>query len=181
MAPAADPVRLVELRQQELPNLVELWGKRLEVPADSRIDGRKLLHALARQESTSGRDGGHARVEKAYQPGGGLHRRHVVELFAAYGDAAVASWSSWQIMYPTAWELGMRGQPWDLWDDGEAGKWVVRFIERRAFRKGARTVREVADAYNSGTHRDAFQPKRYMDRVERFYMEALLGPPGVQA
>ncbi len=158
-------------RQSALPGIIDQFAPDLAkvMPAGCELNPVALLTALARQESTMGLHGGRSRVEKAYQLGGALCRRHALDLVKAYGDAAASSWSSWQIMYVTAWEMGYRGKPWGLWRDGGAVSWVIQYMRRRAFARGALTISEVADAYNSGTHRDEVKPQHYMDRVTQFY------------
>ena len=172
----------VAARQAALPEIIRVNAAALRpIPAvGSTMRHADLLTAIAHAESSFGIHGGRLRTEPAYLPAsrlpgtkdGFLFRRHVRDLFGLYGDAACGSWSSWQIMYPTAWELGFRGAPWGLADDAEAIKWVVKFLNVRAFGRGAETVRQVADAYNSGDHRDRFQPTAYMDEVEHYYEEA---------
>jgi hypothetical protein len=72
-------------------------------------------------------------------------------------------------MYPTAYELGFNASPWTLWDDIVAVPWIVKYINVRA--RGAQTVEQIADAYNSGSFRDSFKPAHYIDRVTCFYHE----------
>ena len=111
-----------EQREERLPSLIRAHASLLTLPPD--LGGEALLAALATQESDFGLLGGRSRVEPAYQPGGGIYRKHVIDLYADYGDAAASSWSSWQIMFVAAWEIGFRGPPWALWDDQVAIKWV---------------------------------------------------------
>jgi hypothetical protein len=41
------------------------------------------------------------------------------------------------------------------------------------------TVRDWADAWNSGSCRDAYLPKSYMDHVEAFYNASVMPSPNV--
>lgn len=169
-----------EERGKELDPLIRMAGPALEA---GDVNGTALLAALAWKESSFGRDGGHPRIEPAYRPNGALHRAHVPALYALYGDCAAASWSSWQIMFPTAVELGYAGEPWGLWEDRTAVLWVIAYIER-AVKRGAATVEQIADAYNSGSHKDRFVPEAYVrglrshyDRmVRQLEADAPLGP-----
>lgn len=156
--------RLVDLVHDRAPELVPLPGGMIP---------EALLAAVAWRESKLGLVAG-SRVEPSYLHrerfgGGGLYRAHVPDLVKVYGDSAASSWSSFQIMFPTAWELGYRGTPWGLDDDAVAITWAMEFIRVRALRKGAVTVEEVADAYNSGTHRDSFVPETYVAAVVNHY------------
>jgi hypothetical protein len=83
-------------------------------------------------------------------------------IYAAFGDAGASSWSSFQILYVAAWELGCDLAPWMLHDDATALTWVIRHLDRRVFTAGARTVAEIADAYNSGSHTDGNVPAEYI-------------------
>lgn len=164
-----------EDRRARLVDLILARAPDLDLPGELRPEA--LLGAIAWQESQLGLVAG-ARVEPAYLPrrrfaGGGLYRRHVVALVTVYGDAAAASWGAFQIMFPTAWELGYRGAPWDL-DDDEAGiYWTIKYIRRRALERGAITVEQIADAYNSGTHLDRFVPDVYVAGVTTHYQRIL--------
>lgn len=171
--------QLQRARQEALPDIIRRHAAELRPPIGSDIGPARLLTAIAHVESSFGVHGGRLRVEPAYLPAsrlpgtndGPLFRRHVRDLYAAYGDAACGSWSSWQIMYPTAWELGFRGAPWGLADDEKAIVWVCAYLNVRAFGRGAETVAQVADAYNSGDHRDRFVPTRYIEEVQHHYDE----------
>ena len=157
-------------RSQQLDDLIfkEARGLQEDIPGDIVADA--LLAAIAWRESGFGKHGGYPRVEQAYRPGGKLYRLHMPALYNLYGDAAASSWSSFQIMFPTAAELGYRGEPWDLWDDTVAIYWVKKFLVRAADR-GAKTVEEFADAYNSGSHKDRFKPHEYMADIKARYSQ----------
>jgi len=167
-------------RIEALPDIIRRHAAELRTPIGSDIGPARLLIAIAKVESSFGVHGGRLRVEPAYLPAsrlpgthdGPLFRRHVRDLFALYGDAACGSWSSWQIMYPTAWELGFRGEPWDLFDDEKAIVWVCAYLNVRAFGRGAKTLADMADAYNSGDHRDRFVPTRYIEEIQHHYDQA---------
>lgn len=166
---------LLAAREDRRARLVDLVHDRAGelAPLPGGMVPEALLGAIAWRESKLGLVAG-SRVEPSYLHrerfgGGGLYRAHVPDLVRVYGDSAASSWSSFQIMFPTAWELGFRGAPWTLDDDAVAVGWAMEYVRVRALRKGAVTVEEVADAYNSGSHRDAFVPGTYVAAVANHY------------
>ena len=160
-----------QARRNRLPAVIERWAPKLQEIIPPDLNATALLTALAWQESLFGILGGRSRVEPGYRPKGAYYREHVLTLYDDFGDAAASSWSSWQVMYPTAWELGFRAYPWDLRDDGIAVAYVLRYIDRRAVQRGAVTVEKIARAYNSGTHEGP--ETDYMRRVRRYYDKAV--------
>ena len=142
------------------------------------INPRALLMAIATVESDGGYYGGVLRVENSYADRG--RRYFNKDLYKMYGDAGAGSWSSWQIMYPTARELGFIGEPWMLWYDSVAIDWVIKYIENRIIRKANRigevvTVRMVADGYNSGTPFDKNIPMQYIAKMMSAYDKEIKG------
>jgi len=144
------------------------WGGKIDCPKD--VDGGALLLALAEVESSGGTNA-IPRFERAYSIGGYYYRRasHVRELWKRWGDWASCSYSSWQIMFVTATELGFSGSPQDLRRDPLAIPFVVKYLNVRAFAKGATTVAQAADAYNSGSFADAMVPADYIAKVQAAY------------
>lgn len=146
------------------------YGPTLEKEAPW-LDGECLLKAIAMNESAYGAYNV-PKFEKAYSLGGVYGNR---ALWAKHGDWAACSYSSWQIMYPTAIELGFTGSPIDLRQDRTAIYYVVELILRRCIRKGATEIRQVFDMYNSGSFRDSIVPQTYIDKgilnYERFHTE----------
>jgi len=143
----------------------------LHIPGGCDLEPQALLAALAWQESTFGLHGGQSRVERAYCRGGTYYdgSSEVRDLWACYGSCAAASWSSWQILYVAAFELGFDLPPWRLFDDHIAFEWVIRYLDKRVLSKGATTVEDFADAYNSGTHRDSIVPVDYIKSFAQHY------------
>ena len=93
------------------------------------------------------------RFESAYSIGGYYCRRakHVRELWRKWGDWASCSYSPWQILYVVANELGYEGSPEYLRDPATAGKFVVLYLNRRIFKRGAKTIaRAIAVARIQG-------------------------------
>lgn len=137
-------------------------------------DPEKVLLALVAMESAGGRRAV-PRHEKSYDRGGKWFNADLARL---WGSWAACSYSSFQIMYPVAVELGFDPQrsPGDLHDDEVAIHWVLAYIQKRIIDKGATSVRDFADAYNSGSHRDSFVPVAYVNGFVKAYKEAGGGP-----
>lgn len=165
------------LLRTDLAELIAAQGRHLKTPPG--IDAARLLGALALVESSGGHDRA-PRFEPAYGPDGRYfaHSDLVKRLYRDFGAHAACSYSSWQILYVTAVELGYAGVPGCLFEDGSAlglcndqvalGM-VMRYIEARAFGRGALAVSAVADAYNSGNHLDDNRPEPYIAKVSAAY------------
>ena len=112
----------------------------------------------------------------AYCPGGYYYKKspEVRELWKRWGDSAACSYSSFQILYVVAIELGFGGSPIDLWYDEEACPLVVKFLNHRVIEKNPRNLQDIADAYNSGTHRDRHIPHDYIRKFLTAYNEVQL-------
>lgn len=142
------------------------------------VNGPALLWAIAGTESTFGRDRLYARRERAYAPPRGKYYTDQVRaLYQQYGDLVPCSYGSFQVLYVTAWELGFRRHPIALQDEATCAQWAVTYIEQRALKRGATTLADVLDAYNSGTHRDRIVPARYIADTIGHYRETV-GPHG---
>lgn len=150
-----------------------------------KIDVDRLLRAIARKESRSG-ENNCPRFEASYIPKGlsftvqgrllvgtGRNVNGVVQpRWLKWGLQSAASFSSWQILYHTAADLGFDGPPHTLWDDSIALPWVRRRLAVIATRVPEQTVERYADAWNSGSARDANVPAEYIADLVRFYKEA---------
>jgi hypothetical protein len=138
-------------------------------------DGALVLWALAGVESSYGRDREEPRYEWSYSPGGPVYLKSstVRRLYERYGPAAACSYGSWQMMFPTAIDLGYTGPPGGLKDDATLAPLVVRYIARSQ----ALTLPDVADAYNSGTYRDNIRPLDYTAKVVSAYERGWDGGP----
>ena len=154
----------------ELRTLCTDLAPSLETPP--YMDGAALLRALAQVESSGGAQA-IPRFERAYSIGGYYYRRSkaVRELWAKWGDWAACSYSPWQILFVVATELGYDGSPAHLREPSVAGKYVVRYLNRRIFNRGARSVAQVADGYNSGSFADQMVPEAYIVKLEAAYRE----------
>jgi hypothetical protein len=143
------------------------------------VDPTRFLAALSMCES----NGGLYRVpkyENSYGPGGSYYSK---ELYSKWGAWSCCSYSSFQIMYPTALELGYLGNPVELHlKDDVALTYVKKYFERRVFPKTIRpiTIGDAADAYNSGTFLDANVPAKYVANFYMFYNELTLPEPEVK-
>jgi len=136
----------------------------------------RLLWAIAFIESA----GGALNVPKhepAYAPGGFYYKRkteggaRVRTLWNRWGDWAACSYSSFQILFVVAVELGFLGSPIDLWHDEEAIVWVVNLLNERIIEKKPESLEQIADAYNSGSFRDRHVPHEYIAKFIRAYDE----------
>lgn len=126
-----------------------------------------LLGSLAEVESEFGKYNV-PKHEASFDLGGRYANR---TLWAMHGSMAACSWSSFQLMFPVAVEMGFNPArpPWELSDDEVAIHFVVAYIQRRILRPGASSVEEFADAYNSGSFKDRFVPTDYVDRFRAAY------------
>ena len=141
----------------------------------SNLSGEKILTAIAVVESDFGKCN-RPRYEKSYDIGGtvynldksGLYRGKWLE----YGSLMACSYSSFQIMYMVACELGYKSSPIDLSNDEIAISWVIKLINRRILGvQNARLPQEIADAYNSGSCRDRFVPQVYVGKFMVVYAD----------
>ena len=137
---------------------------------DQPITGASILWVIAGLESIWGAKAKFCRSEKAFSHGGPYFH---VELWATYGVLASCSVGAWQVMVPVAWELGYRDDPWRLIDDPLiCGYWATEYIVRRSIQRDhAKTLTDILDGYNSGTHRDAHVPTAYIARGIEIYRE----------
>ena len=149
------------------------------------LNGYALLAAIAEVESSGGvnnypnfepywvPEGTSFTIEGRIQKGRHPSSNSIVRLrYEKYGMASGCSFSSWQILYHTAADMGYVGVPWDLWNDHFAINWVVKLLNRIQ-EAGADTLAEVADAYNSGTHKDRIVPKHYIAKIDAAYKRIL--------
>jgi hypothetical protein len=148
-------------------------GAKMLTPIVSFADPLALLGALAVVESSFG-EFNVPRFERAYAKEGHLFNYDQLQRYKKWGAWACCSYSSFQIMYPVACELGFDSEPWrrspaDLWNDDIAVLWVVEYIKRRCVARGVKTVEEFADCYNSGYHKDKNVPYEYIKEFRTAY------------
>jgi hypothetical protein len=140
---------------------------------DVPVDGGRLLYAIAGRESIFGRLREFVRAEPAYQPKGKYFNAQVRAAWDRYGILVSSSYGSFQVLYVVAAELGFNDHPIKLQDDEVCAYWAARLIRQRFIHgQGAKTLRDVADAYNSGGI-GGFVPSAYIEAVTAFYEEAL--------
>lgn len=125
-----------------------------------------VLCAIATVESSFGTNNV-PRYEPAYGQLGAYYNTEQKERYMKYGAAACCSFSSFQILYPTACELGFDSSPYtrsplELTSDEVAIFYVIEYIKNRILAKGADTLEKLFDAYNSGTFRDSNIPTNYI-------------------
>ena len=137
------------------------------------VDPVRFLAALSMNESS----GGIYRVPKyeaSYGPGGTYYSK---DNYAKWGAWACCSYSAFQIMYPTAIELGYTGNPVELQlKDEVAIIYVKKYFEKRVFAKTSKfiTLGQAADAYNSGSFLDNNIPQKYVANFIMYYDELQL-------
>lgn len=129
------------------------------------IDGVAALAALAEIESRFGE-----RNVPKYEAGYDWRGKYASSaLLSKFGAMAACSWSSWQLMYPVAVELGCTLRPHDLQNDEVAILWVMEYIDKRIIQKGCTSMIQFFDAYNSGSFRDSIVPGEYIDKGLKSY------------
>ena len=135
-----------------------------------KIDPVALLKAIAMRESTYGINK-NPRFEKSYYKGGSIYKnsKNLQEKVELYGQAASCSYSSFQIMYITANEMGFKGKPEDLNDDTIAIEYVIKMINKRILVKKPSSIRDIFDAYNSGNFKDKNIPFDYIKYCLNWY------------
>lgn len=154
--------------QSLLRQLIETYADQLQLQSN-KVDPKALLAALLFCESAMGKQTA-PRVEPAYLPGGRYYQNErVKEAYDQYGEAAAASYGPWQLLYITALELGFTGTPEELSDPATNLEFVVKYLNQRALKRGAKTVSQIADAYNSGSHLDSNVPAGYIRKCVRAY------------
>jgi hypothetical protein len=111
------------------------------------------------------------RFEAAYAPGGWFyeHSPAVRTQYDKWGRYAACSYSNFQMLFIVATELGYGGPPLALDKDSVCLPYVVDYLNRRVFAYGATKPEQVADAYNSGSFKDAYVPTEYVAKFMRFY------------
>jgi len=143
------------------------WGKSLWLK-DTSTDGAQLLWALAGNESSFGANCT-PRHENGYCPD--AHGRYssapiVQRLTAQFGHAAHCSYGPWQILLINC---GNDADP-ALFERCEyAAMKTVGHINTAILDRGAKTIEQIADAYNSGNFRDGNVPHEYIARLLKNY------------
>ncbi len=132
------------------------------------VDFEALLYAIGGVESRFGTFYG-PRHENAYCRGG---RYYDSELTRKHNCMAHCSYGYWQIMFANAAAVRGRITPELMLDPLHALPITVHWM-RRVVKRGAHSVRDIADAWNSGSHRDSIVPVAYIEKVEKLYKERI--------
>lgn len=159
---------VTKFNKEDIKACIRTHMHMLILPDD--IDPFKLLWAICGEESSFGQNV-KKRYEPIYGPGGKYYNQslRIQQDYKLYGKDACSSWGPWQIMYPTARELGFKKSPYELHGMEESIPYVIKYINKRAIERGAKTVTEIADAYNTGTHRDNIHNYKYEREVKAIY------------
>lgn len=122
-----------------------------------------LLRAIADIESTYGVNS-NPRHEPAYCRGGKYFDGLLTQL---YGCAAHCSYGPWQVMYPTACELGFIGTPEEMANPETNCLYAVRYLNARAAK--ATSIEQIARSYNGGSINSTAVPQSYIDKLTAAY------------
>jgi len=136
------------------------------------INSEAVLYAIACQESTLGANN-NPRFEISY-----WRNPNMKKMIDKYDRKSCCSWGSWQIMYPTACELGYTGTPEGLADNETSIIYVIKYIKYRAVKAkekagGTLRLQDIFDAYNSGNPNDKIIPERYINSCMQYYSDYL--------
>ncbi len=132
------------------------------------LDPVALLKAIAYVESSYG-ENPFGRFEPAFYRGGRYWQKHFDILAFLYGLNVAGSFGPFQILYFTAKRFGFDGNPLDLQTASVSIQYVIAYINEIIEKRGARSVEEIADAYNSGSFRDKYVPKEYIKKFMEAY------------
>ena len=149
--------------------LCQQYANLLKAPIG--IDSAQLLWAIAGKETSFGRRC-IPRHENSYCYGSKNYRadKMLRDLTETYGCVAHCSYGPWQIMFYNAYSLNRNLDPIILMTDAAACADITTMMMNVIFsRQQPNNVRDFADAWNSGSMKDDFQPIAYMDAVEQFY------------
>lgn len=133
-------------------------------------DKPRFLYALSGVESNYGRNN-KPRFEAAYAPGGRyftnelLQRKHI-----EYSNDASCSWGPWQIMYIVAAEYGYESEPLHLHLAETSCYYVIEHLNKFV-RRGAQSIEDLLDSYNTGNFRDSNKPVGYISKFFVCYEE----------
>jgi hypothetical protein len=159
---------MISVPQDTIVSLCRKHGPSLKL--SSGLDGVRLMWAIAGAESSFGADCT-PRHENAYDVGGFYyqHSPSVRALIKSYGSAGASSYGPWQVLLVNAPNF----TPSELQADPDkcAQAFVCHMnIFVLGFR-GARTLEQIAQTYNSGNFYPNPSPEvlRYVDKVRNYY------------
>ncbi len=175
--PGAPPVMFngpVVFSLDEVAAACRHWGPMLELQKCDGLFGPQLLWAIAEVESERGKNA-KPRHELGFCKGKYSQNDKVLALTKRFGHAAHCSFGPWQLML-----VNLPGDVADLgaFDtaDGAAAATVIFLNEVILGRQGARTIEQIADAYNSGNFRDKNVPEEYIAKVKAAYLQPMPAP-----
>jgi hypothetical protein len=94
------------------------------------------------------------------------------EAYKAFKEECTYSWGIWQLMGTTLFELGLGVMPNNLEINiNLACEYTMKYLNERL--QHATCLNDVADGFNSRTHKNSDIPFRYVDMVNRFYVSRL--------
>ena len=166
------PPSVVTFSRAALAAACHAHGPELNVAA-LNLDGARVLWAIAGVESSFGLNC-QPRHEMSYCTGSLSHAPQVVALTEKYGHAAHASFGPWQMMLCNAASVTTAGN-WACPPENFASlefcvEKAVAFINARILKaEGARTLEQIAWAYNAGTFRQEFEPVQYIQQAVHNY------------
>ncbi len=144
------------------------YGSRMLDPIPG-VDGAALLWAIGTIESARGK---HAvpRYEPAFGWKGRYANTQQRRLLREHGDLAASSLGPWQVMYCNVWTVtGGMVTPLEMYQPATAMMVTVLWMNSNILARGAKTVAEIADAWNSGNHKDSNVPHAYIAKVQAEY------------
>ena len=164
---------------------IDRQAPRLKIPPGSTLHAKATLAAITWPETAWGTRWKAGLFEPAYYRGGKFYKaEHVKHLVHTYESLASCSYGPWQILFIAAYEVGFRGDPWELIQPSISAMAVVDLLNKRCFNvwhdaptpeleAPASTPNQVADMWNSGSWRDRFIPGNYVGTFIDGYAEAL--------
>lgn len=151
--------------------LCELGSRLVDWPEG--INGFAVLWAIGGVESSFGTRAV-PKFEKAYSYGGKYQN---LDLLRKHGDLAACSLGPWQIMYPNVYQITYgEVNPLHMYEPTTALLVTAIWMQKNIIGKGAKTIEEIADAWNSGSHRDSFIPTEYIAKVKSIYNDIINSP-----
>ena len=179
-----------EFTKSEVARVCLLYGALLDVvgcadTAGAPLDGAQLLWALAGCESRFG-----ANCTPRHEPGycdktngfywrrakldtlksGQKHR--LILLTEQFECDAHKSYGPWQIMHVNAFAW----KPEEFRSVETCALATVAFLNKEILQKQrARTLEQIADAYNSGNFRDDNKPVDYIVKLKQYYATEVIG------
>ena len=162
--------------REEIARVCRSFGGLLWLPAE--IDGSKLLWAIAGCESSFGANCKPRHEQYYHELAETHHNAEIVALTEKYGCGAHSSFGPWQELLVNC-KPGTA--PEDMANLNRAALETVQFINHRILEhEQAKTVKDIAAAYNSGKWRWVSTPPgviRYENDCQKYYDAAATEMP----